>query len=103
MLWILDEDGRTPIHLSIDEYDRWSEWMNTHDRVIKQTTVGTTFISTVFLGIAAPIMGTGEYGCFETWFAEDGDGPPLYLRDRTYADAEHTHAMAVAAVLRPGD
>lgn len=63
LLWILDEDGRTPIPLGDDEVLRQARWMQTHERHAALTYLGDGLyrISTVFLS------------CNHQF----GEGPPL--------------------------
>jgi hypothetical protein len=51
---------------------KWALWYETGDRVVKQTTVGATLISTVFLGLDHNF----------------GDGPPLLFETMTFTDGE---------------
>ncbi len=41
--------NKTPI--AVDSTLQWAEWFGTSDRIVKQTTVGETEVSTIFLGI----------------------------------------------------
>jgi hypothetical protein len=99
-LWILGDDGRTPEPVPIAEFERWLAWMHTHDRRVRLTVVAGVTVSTAFLGTALPDWPSG-YALFETMFA-DRNGQPLYIRDRTWDEAEQTHALVVGALRQEG-
>lgn len=63
--YILNDDNRP---VAINDGFEWSEWFgeNYEKRVIKQTSVKSIFVSTVFLGINHKFIGSGPPLLFET-------------------------------------
>jgi hypothetical protein len=101
-LCILDEDGRTPVPITSEDYERWSQWMSTHDRKVRQSAVGRGFVSTVFLGQFLPPTRypwrPDGYVCFETLLTLP-DGDSAYLRDVSWDEALATHAKCVGMLV----
>lgn len=86
--------GQTPV----PEPDllKWGQWFETADRVVFQTTLGDTLISTVFLGIDHRFGSTGPPLLFETMIFIDNDGSDYQRRCATWLEAEVQHQQAVA-------
>lgn len=71
------------------ELYRWGFWMETADRVVKQESVGSVHVSTVFLGIAYEDGKVFETAVFE------GEGLVRTQRCRTWDEAELQHDQIV--------
>ena len=84
--------GQTPV----PEPDllKWAEWMATADRVVFQTEVGASLVSTVFLALDHQ-FGIGPPLLFETMIFTDGDGGGYMGRCSTWLEAEQQHAEVV--------
>ncbi|HEY6371209.1 MAG TPA: hypothetical protein VIX37_11570 [Candidatus Sulfotelmatobacter sp.] len=85
--------GQTPV----PEPDvlRWGQWFETADRVVFQTQVGASLVSTVFLGIDHQ-WGKGPPLLFETMIFTDGEAEDFQQRCSTWLEAEQQHAHIVA-------
>jgi hypothetical protein len=110
--------GQTPV--PEPDGDKWGAWWATADRIVAQTEVGASLISTVFLGIDHQYgAGMGGYHrkghkgtmapahtdlrstagppiLFETMIFTDGDGGGFTRRCSTWPEAEKQHAEVVA-------
>lgn len=86
--------GRTPVQ--VKDSLAWASWMTTGDRVVAQTKLGPSFVSTVFLGMDYS-WGDGPPVLFETMVFE---GPLAQEMDRygTWEEAEAGHAEMVKRV-----
>ena len=83
--------GQTPV----PEPDvlTWSEWFETADRIVFQTEVGASVVSTVFLGVCwrqPPLL-------FETMIFTDGEAEDFQWRCSSWLQAEAQHGRAVKA------
>ena len=82
--------GKTPVRC--DDLMEWARWMDTRERIVKQTRVGTMFVSTIFLGIDHSLGGK-EPILFETMtFCDDEID---CQRCSTWKQAEEQHHYAV--------
>lgn len=77
---------------------KWANWFETSDRIVAQTNVGASVVSTVFLGLDHRYVGKGPPLLFETMVFTDGDGGNLERRCSTWLEAEVQHAQAVKAL-----
>jgi hypothetical protein len=86
--------GQTPV----PEPDllKWACWFETADRVVAQDRIGTTLISTVFLGLDHRFVGMEPPLLFETMIFTDGEAEDFMSRCSTWLEAEAQHARAVA-------
>lgn len=86
--------GHTPV--PVTDLITWASWMETGNRVVAQTKLGASFVSTVFLGIDHA-WGDGPPVLFETMVFE---GPLAREMDRygTWEEAEAGHAEMVKRV-----
>lgn len=93
-------DGRTP-RLEADVVE-WARWYETADRRVSLDRVGSTAVSTVFLGIDhAYGLRPGAPLLFETMVREgDGRWWDYQRRYTTWEQAEAGHRRAVALVRR---
>lgn len=96
-MYILGPDHKA---ISCPDTLRWAKWFETADRHVAQTTVGSTWVSTVFLGIDHQ-FGDGPPLVFETMTfplnangERDASGEETY-RYATWSDAEAGHAAVV--------
>ena len=85
--------GQTPV----PEPDplKWAVWLATVDRVVFQTEVGASMVSTVFLGIDHNFFNDGPPILFETLIFTDGDGGGECYRCATWLEAEQQHKRIV--------
>lgn len=85
--------GQTPV----PEPDvlTWAAWFGTADRVVFQTEVGASVVSTVFLGLDHRFVGKGPPLIFETMIFTDGECEDFQERCSTWLEAEAQHAAAV--------
>lgn len=85
--WILV--GQTPV----PEPDvlKWAEWFGSADRVVAQTEIGASMVSTVFLGLDHNFWVEGPPLLFESMIFTDGDGGNDTARCATWAQAEAQH------------
>jgi len=74
--------------------EKWAEWFEKADRLVAQTEVGASLVSTVFLGVDHA-LDDGPPMLFETMIFTDGDAGRLHRRCSTWAEAEIMHAYAV--------
>lgn len=93
--------GQTPV----PEPDllKWAAWFETADRIVFQTRLGETLISTVFLGIDHNFSDTGPPLLFETMIFTNGTWEGVYQqRCATWleAEAQHDHAVELWQKLR---
>lgn len=90
--FILDENKRVTGEADLM---KWSDWiMHDENRIIKQTKIGGTLISTCFLGLSI-----GDDRLFET-MVFNGPEEDLQFRDETYAEALSRHDMLVNDLTR---
>lgn len=76
---------------------KWAKWIENGDRIVEQTQVAGTQVSTVFLGLDHDFSGAGPPVLWETMVF----GGPLDEEQRRYTtlgDAKEGHALLVAAV-----
>lgn len=92
--WVLDGHKAVPTE-NIHEWSRMFD--EGRKRVVAQTHVGETFVSTVFLGIDHS-YGEGPPLLFETMVFDDEDMGSLTRRYATWEQAERGHAEVVALV-----
>jgi hypothetical protein len=99
--------GQTPVPCA--DLSEWAAWMDRNNRVVKQTTVGSIFISTVFMGLNHNFFGKGPPVLFETmiFLKESPDGPPPLDEDddrqwryATWLEAEQHHNKLVEEMQR---
>ena len=82
--------GKTPV--PCDDLMEWARWMDTRESIVKQTKVGTMFVSTVFLGLDHSLDGDPPI-LFETMtFCDDSIA---CQRCSTWEQAEERHRRAV--------
>lgn len=97
MYYILSGHDVVPI----GSVELWGQWFETADRRVDYTEVGSTEISTVFLGMDHLFSDDGPPEVFETMIF----GGPLsdsQWRYSTWEQAEEGHAKAVQAVKAAG-
>ena len=83
--------GKTPV--PCDDLIEWARWMDTRENIVKQTKIGTMFVSTVFLGLDHNFSGKGPPILFETMtFCDDEID---CQRCSTWEQAEEQHHYAV--------
>jgi hypothetical protein len=80
--------GQTPV--PEDDPLRYAEWRSTADRIVRQDKIGTSFVSTVFLGIDHNWRMEGPPLLFETMIWTDSE---IVFCDRcaTWLEAEQQH------------
>jgi hypothetical protein len=88
--------GQTPV-LEPDLMT-WAAWMEASDRVVTQTELGASYVSTIFLGLDYRLGGDGAPVLFETMIFTDGRPEDYCQRCSTWLEAEAQHARAVATV-----
>lgn len=77
-----------------DDMTEWARWRADNSPVVMQEYVGPLFVSTVFIGLDARHIGTGDPLLFETMVFSDGDDR-YQVRTSTWGQAEKAHAEAV--------
>jgi hypothetical protein len=89
--------GQTPV-VENDPL-KWAEWYETADHIVRRDEIGSTVISTIFLGVDHRFT-EGPPLLFETMVFTDGDTDPRYNTRRcsTWLEAEAQHAELVIAV-----
>jgi hypothetical protein len=87
--------GQTPVLES--DVIKWAEWFETADRVVAQTEIGATLVSTVFLGLDHQ-LGDGPPVLFETALFTDGEPEGARRRCATWDQAEAQHRQVVAEI-----
>lgn len=88
-LFVLAEDGKTPVAASLIEWARWRALKPNVRRVAKDH-IGDAEVSTVFLGLDHRFFGAGPPLLFETMvFGGEHDGHQE--RCSTWAEAEEMH------------
>ena len=87
--------GQTPV----PEPDllTWGEWFETADRVVAKTEVGSSVVSTIFLGLDHSFFDKGPPLLFETMVFTDGIGGEMW-RCSTWLEVERQHAEVVEEV-----
>lgn len=93
--------GQTPV----PEPDllKWALWFeeDPDKRIVQQTKIGCTMVSTVFLGLDHGLLFDGPPLLFETMVFVGKDGRGIYQeRCSTWLEAEAQHAQAVALYKR---
>jgi hypothetical protein len=78
------------------DFERWNEWMMTHDRHVKWTEQGDVYVSTIFLGNNHRYFGDGPPILFETMAFKDGWRNQI--RYATWDDAVKGHDEMVREV-----
>jgi hypothetical protein len=73
----------------------WARWFEAADRIVAQTQIEATVISTVFLGLDHH-YGKGPPLLFETMIFTDGEAENYQKRCSTWLEAEAQHASAVS-------
>lgn len=85
--------GHTPVACGLME---WAQWIETHERVVKQELIDQVKVSTVFLGLDHQ-FGDGPPLLFETMiFGGPHDG--YQERCSTWEQAEEQHKVALQLV-----
>jgi hypothetical protein len=86
--------GQTPVPVNALE---WAIWFETSEsaRLVAQTEIGASRVSTVFLGLDHRVWGEGPPLLFETMVFTDGDGGGARRRCSTWLEAEAQHAAVV--------
>ena len=93
--YILDEN-REP--KKADTADQWYKWFALADRNIKRDDVGTSFISTVFLGMDHSLPGGLSPLLYETMIFSDDEHDGEQWRASTEKEALENHATALSLV-----
>jgi len=88
--------GKTPIQ----EHDliKWAKWFESADRIIKQTEVNDSKVSTVFLGTNHSFNGEPPM-LFETMIF-GGEHDSYQERCSTWAEAEEQHERAINLIFQ---
>lgn len=87
-------EDRNPV--KVDNLLTWGRWMETEDRIVEKSTIGTIIVSTVFLGIDHSFGGT-EPLLFETMiFGGKNDG--YQERYSTWDEAVKGHSKTIKLV-----
>lgn len=96
-LWMLADDGVTPI--GTHDFEEWIEWWrkNPNGHIIRQSEVGDTRVSTIFLSCYITFPGRPAR-LFETMTFHDEKSEGQW-RHATRAEAENFHAKLVAELL----
>ena len=89
--------GKIPVMVA--DMERWAQWMETGDRIVKQETINGIRVSTVFLGLDHGIGIGREPLLFETMIFRNGEGKETW-RYSTWEQAETGHVAAVELVRR---
>jgi hypothetical protein len=76
---------------------KWAIWFESADRIVSQSEVGASVVSTVFLGLDHQ-FGAGPPLLFETMIFSDGDSEDYQRRCSTWVQAEAQHRAAVEFV-----
>lgn len=91
--------GQTPV--LEPSLEKWAEWFGRSStdgsRVVAQTEVGASVVSTVFLGLDHQ-WGHGPPILFETMIFTDGESEDFQQRCSTWLEAEAQHGRVVAMV-----
>lgn len=99
-LYMLAEDGRTPI--PTEDVLEWADWLerSTEQRILLQTEVPGGIVSTVFLGIDHNWPFDGPPRLWETMMFMDGnDDAGEMRRYATYEEAARGHGEIVKRAL----
>lgn len=93
MRWLYILDGHNPV----PEPDglKWAEWFEGNGRIVKQTEIGATVVSTVFIGIDNRLDAAGSPLLFETMLFTDGEPSSDLARHMTWDEAVAYHDRAV--------
>ena len=79
-----------------ENFEEWSRLFGIDDRHVAQTIIGTTLVSTVFIGIDHS-FGQGPPLLFETLtFYKNGSNGDICQRYSTWEEAERGHAQVCA-------
>jgi hypothetical protein len=85
-------EGRQP--KLVHNFFVWARWMDTADRRVAATTIGTLRISTVFLGLNHNFLDEGPPVLFETMIFGFDEHDGYQTRCCTWEEAERHHALA---------
>jgi len=69
---------------------RWAQWIETGKRIVKQETIGDSFVSTVFLGLDHNF---NDFGPPILWETRVFSGPMSAEQDRCSGSIEQAEAM----------
>lgn len=94
-LYILAEDGRTPI--PVDDTDAWVRWYESSCEGLK-TEINGALVSTVFLGLDHGFPGADEPILWETMIFGHAELEGYQERYSNYEDAMKGHELAVNLV-----
>ena len=88
--------GQTPV----PEPDllTWGEWFETADTVVAKTEVGSSVVSTIFLGLDHSFFDKGPPLLFETMVFDENHIGGEMRRCSTWLEAERQHAEVVEEV-----
>jgi hypothetical protein len=92
MWYILDKDNK-PVESNTNEYVKWSS-RNPKKRIVKQETIGNTYISTVFLGLDHSFRGKIPV-LWETMMFGGQYDQNYQERYSSYEDAVKGHQKAI--------
>jgi hypothetical protein len=87
--------GQTPVPES--DVLKWAEWFETADRVVAQTEIGASVVSTVFMGLDHR-RDDGPPLLFETAIFTDGEPTGERRRCATWDQAEAQHRQVVTEI-----
>lgn len=87
--------GQTPV--PEPDLDKWAQWFEAADRIVKQTEIPGGMVSTVFLGLDHQWR-KGPPLLFETMHFADGDSVDC-RRCSTWFEAERQHEAMVAGAI----
>lgn len=90
--------GQTPV--PEPDLMKWAFWFEESQdaRVVEQTQIGATMVSTVFLGLDHGNLFDGPPLLFETMLFTDGEAEHYQERCSTWLEAEAQHRKAVEMV-----
>lgn len=92
--------GQTPV--PEPDLIKWALWFEESgdDRIVKQTDIGLTRVSTVFLGLDHSFVSAPHYPLlFETMIFTDGRAEDYQERCSTWMEAEMQHQRTVEMVI----
>lgn len=99
VLYILGEDGKTPVCVPLEKADEWAKWYKQDkNKYIKTTAINDKYVVTLFLGITYLNTSRKGFSFFETAVLSS-DGIPITLDNyETYDDAIKAHDEIVEKI-----